>query len=397
MSLSNKQLESIEESDLRALVDNQVPESRTIEYKESLPGNSDSDKKEFLADVSSFGNAAGGHLIFGIRERSGVPSELCGLQNINADAEIMRLENIIRDCIEPRIPGVSMRTVPLQTSGVAIIIRIPRSWALPHMVTFKGHSKFYSRNSAGKYPLDVSELRAAFALSETTTERIRSFRTARLSKIVAGETPVSLDEVPRIVLHIIPFGAFDPAARFDVSSLARDTGRLQPIYTEGWNRRHNFDGFLTYGQFPKSASAHSYLQIFRNGSIEAVEAFLLRNREKEGNRTIPSITYERELLQALPRLLSIQKQLGVEPPLFIMLSLLGVSGYIMAVNRSRFWLGRDDIHPIDRDALLVPEVVVESFDCDPAEVMKPVFDAVWNAAGWPRSMNYDETGKWVGQ
>jgi hypothetical protein len=59
MALS-KPLEAIEESDLQALVDNQVSEHKTIEYKEALLGNADGDKKEFLADVSSFANESGG-------------------------------------------------------------------------------------------------------------------------------------------------------------------------------------------------------------------------------------------------------------------------------------------------------------------------------------------------
>jgi hypothetical protein len=42
------------------LVDNQVSEHKTIEYKEALLGNADGDKKEFLADVSSFANESGG-------------------------------------------------------------------------------------------------------------------------------------------------------------------------------------------------------------------------------------------------------------------------------------------------------------------------------------------------
>ena len=37
------------EEDLQALVDNSVLECKTIEYKQALPSNSDSDKKEFLA------------------------------------------------------------------------------------------------------------------------------------------------------------------------------------------------------------------------------------------------------------------------------------------------------------------------------------------------------------
>jgi hypothetical protein len=58
----------------------------------------------------------------------------------------------------------------------------------------------------------------------------------------------------------------------------------------------------------------------------------------------------------------------------------------------------EEVHPIDRDSLVVPEILVESFDFDAAQIMKPAFDTVWNAAGFPRSMNYDEkTGKWVGK
>ena len=41
----NKPLNSIEESDLQQLIDNQVSEGKIIEYKKALPGNSDGDKK----------------------------------------------------------------------------------------------------------------------------------------------------------------------------------------------------------------------------------------------------------------------------------------------------------------------------------------------------------------
>ena len=120
MPLGDKPLESVDETDLQALIDNKVAETKTVEYKESLPGNSDSDKREFLADTSSFANAAGGHLVYGIREQDGVPVELLGLKLPNTDAEILRRENMIRDGIEPRIPGVSFRAVPLASSGASV-------------------------------------------------------------------------------------------------------------------------------------------------------------------------------------------------------------------------------------------------------------------------------------
>lgn len=79
-----------------------------------------------------------------------------------------------------------------------------------------------------------------------------------------------------------------------------------------------------------------------------------------------------------------------------MLTLLRVSGYTMAVNPNRYWYS-DPPDPIDRDELLIPEILIETYDIDPAKVMKPLFDAIWNAAGWPYSLNYDDEGNWVGQ
>ena len=221
MPFRNKTLESIEESDLQELIENGVLEGKFLEYKKSLPGETDSEKKEFLADVSSFANAAGGQLILGIRESDNVPTEVCGTEVSTPDKEIQRLENMVRDGIDPRLPGVSMRHLNLQNSRTAFIMRIPRSFASPHMVTLRGHSKFYSRNSIGKYPLDVDELRAAFVLSEATADRIRNFRIERLGRIIAGETPVPMDDVAKIVLHVIPLGAFDPSANLDLSAMER--------------------------------------------------------------------------------------------------------------------------------------------------------------------------------
>jgi predicted HTH transcriptional regulator len=63
-----KPLDHITEADLQALISDAVPEGRTIEYKRALPGNSDGEKKEFLADISSFANTSGGDLIYGMDE-----------------------------------------------------------------------------------------------------------------------------------------------------------------------------------------------------------------------------------------------------------------------------------------------------------------------------------------
>ncbi|MCD6453036.1 MAG: ATP-binding protein, partial [Dehalococcoidales bacterium] len=398
-------IENITEEDLQALIENSVLESKTLEYKQELPKNSDQknsdqSRKEFLADVSSFANASGGDLIFGITEgitegrKTGIPKSLEGLSIENIDQEILRLENMIRAGIEPRIPPVSTQPITLKNSKTVLVIRIPKSWRSPHRVSYKGHDKFYSRSSNGKYPLDVPELRVAFNLSETVTERIRNFRLDRISNIVANETPVPFYDTAKIVLHLIPIISFNPAQSYDIDKVASQPAKMPPIppiHCKEWNNRYNLDGVLTYsvGQEGKS---YSYVQLFRNGIIEAVEGLLLEPHHKGERLLIPSTNYEKELVSSLTDYLSILKTLNVEPPIFIFLTLLGVKGYSMGVSRDEHNI--DEVHTIDRDTLPLPEVIIESYDVIPEKVLKPCFDSIWNACGYKGSFNYDDAGEW---
>jgi hypothetical protein len=137
------------------------------------------------------------------------------------------------------------------------------------MITFQSESRFFSRTNAGKYPLDVTEIRSAFALSETLPEKVRRFRDERLARIVADETPLTLVPSPKIILHVLPISALEPGAQIDLGFVAQQLARLQLIYSGVWNHRYNFDGFLTYGTSTQSSLVSSYLQVFRHGAIEA--------------------------------------------------------------------------------------------------------------------------------
>jgi hypothetical protein len=384
MSLNNKPLESLTEADLQLLLNNSVPESRTLDYKRDPIGSTTDEKKEFLYDVSSFANASGGYLILGIDEEGGVPTQLCGLEITDPDAEILRLDSMIRDGIAPRIPGVKIRAIPFQNGRVAIVLEIRRSWASPHMVTFKGASKFYSRSSVNKQPLDVAEIKAAFLRSETTAERIRNFRRDRLAAIVARETPVVLHSESSLVLHVVPIGAFDTSSQIDVNSMYDNCPLL--LSGGGHNQRLNFDGVVAFDG--SLNEAYSYVQVFRNGVIEVVDTWQLGVFE---DKKIIDPRYELTTVKALHRFLNFQKDHDVEPPLLVMLSFIGVKGYAMGVG---------SVHPrltslIDREALLVSEVLIEDFNVDIPAAMKPIFDTVWNATGFSQSRNYDKDGNWA--
>ena len=386
-----KAIDAINEDDIKNLKTENVSEIKTLEYKRDLPTNSYDSKKEFLADASSFANAGGGHLIFGIEEENGLPKNIIGFENIDPDAEILRLENLIRDNIEPRIQGVSMRAIALSTKNTIILIRIPQSWTQPHVVNYQKHWRFYTRNSAGKYPLDLFETRGAFALSNSLPEKAKDFRNSRIGKLIEKESPVPLGKNALIVLQIIPFGSFNPSTTFNLNSIENITLRLNPIYGGSIDQRYNYDGLIIMGNTADDLS-RSYIQIFRNGIIETVNTNMLRSYQKEAP-TIPSGLLEQNILSNLSSFLAIQKQLGISPPFFTMLSLIGVKGFNMAVKHGLDTFKQNQF-PIDRDVLLFQENIIEDYETDLSRIMKPNFDAIWNATGWPRSMNYDELGNW---
>jgi len=383
MSISNKPVTEIKLAEFQDLIENKVTEKKTIDYKLAFSGNSRDDKKEFLADISSFANSSGGWIIYGIREEQGVPVELVGMEDFDYDGFKLRLENLIRDCVKPRISGVQFsEKIEVAPNRYLAAIHIPKSWAAPHVVDFDGHWKFYARNSAGKYPLDVDEVRRAFALSETTGEKIRNFRLDRLAKIGAGETPVPMPEGPKIVLHIVPLISFEPGVNFDVISLKSEICNLPTLDSSNFNYFINFDGLCTYYD-TRSSQAISYSQIFRSGIIESVgtDNFF----ENDGMNCIDIDRIEKMIINNLSRYLRAFKCLDIELPAIFMLSLLGIKGYVII-------FGHDIKNLINQNNLLLSEIMLSDIQTEPAIFLKPLFDQIWNAGGWSRSMNYDENG-----
>jgi hypothetical protein len=61
----------------------------------------------------------------------------------------------------------------------------------------------------------------------------------------------------------------------------------------------------------------------------------------------------------------------------------------------QFDYGDPVTYAFDRDELTFPEVVIDDYNCDLAEIMKPLFDTIANAAGWACSQSYNAEGNSV--
>ena len=376
--------------DLDGLIHNKVPESKSLEYKRQLPGREDGGNVKILQSITSFANTTGGELLYGVEAKDGIPIGLPGIDTLpSADAITLRIENLYKDGVQERLPHLSFNFIEVENGKYVLVIGIPKSWAAPHRVTTGGHAHFYGRKT-GSYPMDVSELRSAFSLSQSIADKACEFRSGRLQKILANDTPVPVSPAGKLVLHVIAASAFDPSTGVGVVPSREQRSKFSPV---GWvqNCEHlNFDGYVSYTSF--NTPNVSYTQQFRSGIIESLLAF---EEFGDGGFFLTPHWYEIRLIQSVENYMSALEHLGSSSPFFVFLSFLGIAQYQLIINTGaggRFDFAR---RKLDRDILILPTVAIE----DSKEIssgMRALFDMVWNAFGLERSRYFNDESEWTG-
>lgn len=390
MALLNIPFDQIDSKHIQSLQDAAVAESLTLDYKAEVPSSARDDMKEFCYDVASFATASGGDLILGIKENDGIPTDICGITTTDLDAEVRRLDQMILNNITPRIPGYRIRAISMENGKTVVMVRVPKSWNGPHMVEIGGTQRFYSRKANSKYLLSVDEIRSQFLLSESTNERIRQFRMERLGNIVAGDIPSPLQEnQPRVVVHVLPLSSFSSNVQYPLDDLEYNTDLLRPLALVRSNRWYNLDG-LVVQSWHKDKPA-GYIVLYTSGKIEEVDTYLT-GREYHENM-INVYMLEKCMLESVSRHLAIYQKLGIESPIVVMLSLLGVRGIELSASGSPPFSTK----PIDRDNLIIPEVVLPNNQADVVAYLRPIFDAIWRSGGWRKSETFSDDGKFRGQ
>lgn len=390
MSLQNIPLDRIGEADIQRLISTCVTESPYLDYKQETYGDTGNDRSEFLADISSFANTLGGDLVIGVAEADGLPTELTPITG-DCDAEMRRLEQIALSGLEPRISNLRLRSVPIAAGGHVIIVRVPRSYIPPHRVVARDSNRFWARAGTTKYQPNVEQLRRLFNDAPHLTERIRAFQTERLIKIAAGDTPIPMSQIGKVVVHVIPLPSFADGRLVDIMSvLGRGTHLPMPLDELNFPKMGavNLDGYVNYASGVAGAR-QSYAQFFRNGAIEGVGE--LRHDDGVNSRFIGGaftnliVTHVRQYLQVL-------KSYEMGLPVYVFLSFCNAAKTVYRYA-SPEGFGWQDTKMLGREIAAFPEIYVEDFDVDVPAVMRPVFNVVWNAFGLAQCDIYDGQGK----
>src|SRR5260370_17938535 len=148
-------------ADLQRLIDDEIQESLTLDYKASPSLAKDSrSRDELCKDVSAFANSAGGQIIYGIEEKDRKPTK------IDAGSDLTRewIEQVIDSNVQPRIEGLVITPIPVGKSH-AYVIAIPQaSGRAPHQAPDK---KYYKRQNFQSIAMEDYEIRDALRRATT--------------------------------------------------------------------------------------------------------------------------------------------------------------------------------------------------------------------------------------
>ena len=247
------------------------------------------------------------------------------------------------------------------------------------------------REGARKRQLEMPEIKAAFINGDNLKKKITDFRADRVGKVLIGESPIRLVEGIVQVLHVLPYSCLYSNASVDVFR-ALDWSRI-PVMSQnlGLSSKINIDGVVAHRVINPQGSG-AYTQLFRNGMIESVRVF--PPRSDTGELVLPSTSYEREIIEFLKGIKKVLTELDISGPMIILYSLLNVKNVQLGVSNN--YLLDEGTGIFDRDQILLPDIVIEDMAIDEGMALRPLFDLVWNAAGFRQSLNYDQhSGVWV--
>jgi len=240
-----------------------------------------------------------------------------------------------------------------------------------------------------------------FCLSEDEVHfhRMETFHRKLVEMIVNGQSPLGTTKDGVLVVHLIPHSAVSTRIRFDGAKLIQAGNAISAFGDDGryGTSRFNVDGLLL---LDSEREPLSWTQIFRSGVVEAASSAITfsvadpysRNKpdDSPAQQYLRDDACEKAVIQLVGDYCKFCNTVGVVAPFTMFSALVGCQGVRIHSHRGY----SVSLRSVDRSPAFLPEIEFEGFDFDPMSQLQPWCDTLFQAIGFERSPNFDETGKW---
>ena len=166
--------------DIEALASSGEPESIMLDYKKMIAG-SERDKTELAKDICAFANSQGGYLVIGVEEKHGKPVHPpCGTERMLERQQVEEwVEQIANSNIAQRVI-TDIKIISIPNSDLCIIVvHVPVSIRMPHMVTRQGDNRYYrrffKRHQYESLPAEEYEVREMFERGSRMIDEVMAY------------------------------------------------------------------------------------------------------------------------------------------------------------------------------------------------------------------------------
>ena len=152
--------------DFQRMVDAQIEETLTLEYKASAALTRDSKNVlELCKDVTAMANSAGGQIIYGVGEDKKTHKPTAVDDGVT-DEKITRewLHQILGSNVHPRMDGLTVQRIPLSPTGFGFVVTVEPTQTGPHQAPDK---KYYKRYELEAVAMDDYQIKDIMRRSST--------------------------------------------------------------------------------------------------------------------------------------------------------------------------------------------------------------------------------------
>ena len=288
-----------------------------------------------------------------------------------------------------------MKEIKVNTSTYVLIIRVKEGNNKPYMINLR--NGFYYRDVAGKRPMSFSEIRNSFVSAHEIKRKMISFIKRRIREVGENKSPIGdFKANPKVIMHILPIKSFK-GERYNIFELNEEAifKRLLLLHHEILQpcKRWLSDGFVLYGN---PDNVQSYVKVYESGVIEVVSNILWDNSPYNLEKCLLTFKNEKEIIKCLgDSYLPFLKEMGVDLPYVLFISILNAKGFYLDIDSLDFLEDKKIKHyAFSNNVVHLKSVIVDSFDEDPAKILKPSFYSLWRHCGINRDFHYNQEGNW---